>query len=119
LLRLCFNNSIFGVYDQPSSPALATAIVTDGVVTSITVTNGGSGYLAPPRIVIVGNGSGAAATATINDTGVVTSITVTNGGSGYWPLPNLGPNVPPPANPSNQGAAVMITTGFVVDLLYR
>ena len=119
LLRLCFNNSIFGVPDQPSSPALATAIVTDGVVTSISVTNGGSGYLAPPRIVIVGNGSGAAATATINATGVVTGITVTNGGSGYWPLPNVGPNVPVPANPSSLGAAVMITTGFVVDLLYR
>lgn len=119
LLRLCFNNSIFGVPDQPSSPALATATVTDGVVTSITVTNGGSGYLAPPRIVIVGNGSGAAATATINGTGVVTGITVTNGGSGYWPLPNVGPNVPAPANPANLGAAVLITTGFVVDLLYR
>jgi hypothetical protein len=119
LLRLCFNNSIFGVPDQPSSPALATAIVTDGVVTSISVTNGGSGYLAPPRIVIVGNGSGAAATATINANGVVTGITVTNGGSGYWPLPNVGPNVPVPANPSSLGAAVMVTTGFVVDLLYR
>jgi hypothetical protein len=119
LLRLCFNNSIFGVPDQPSSPALATAIVTDGVVTSITVTNGGSGYLAPPRIVIIGNGSGAAATATINANGVVTGITVTNGGSGYWPLPNVGPNVPVPANPSSLGAAVMVTTGFVVDLLYR
>ena len=119
LLRLCFNNSIFGVPDQPSSPALATATVTDGVVTGITITNGGSGYLAPPRIVIVGNGSGAAATATINDTGVVTGITITNGGAGYWPLPNVGPNVPAPANPANLGAAVLITTGYVVDLLYR
>ena len=119
LLRLCFNNSIFGVPDQPSSPALATATVTDGVVTAINITNGGSGYLAPPRIVIVGNGSGARATATINDTGVVTGITITNGGAGYWPLPNVGPNVPAPANPANLGAAVLITTGYVVDLLYR
>jgi hypothetical protein len=119
LLRLCFNNSIFGVPDQPSQPALAVATVEDGVVTAINITNGGSGYLAPPRIVIVGNGSGARATATINDTGVVTAITVTNGGAGYWPLPNIGPNVPAPANPANLGAAVMITTGFVVDLLYR
>jgi len=119
LLRLCFNNSIFGVPDQPSSPALAVATVENGVVTAINITNGGSGYLAPPRIIIVGNGSGATATATINNTGVVTAINITNGGSGYWPLPNLGPNVPAPANPANQGAAVMITTGFVVDILYR
>jgi hypothetical protein len=95
------------------------ATVTDGVVTGINITNGGSGYLAPPRIVIVGNGSGARATATINDTGVVTGITITNGGAGYWPLPNVGPNVPAPANPANLGAAVLITTGYVVDLLYR
>ena len=119
LLRLCFNNSIFGVPDQPSSPALAVATVEDGVVTAINITNGGSGYLAPPRIVIIGNGSGARATATINDTGVVTGITITNGGAGYWPLPNVGPNVPAPANPANLGAAVLITTGYVVDLLYR
>ena len=119
LLRLCFNNSIFAVPTQPGSPAIGYATTSNGVVTSITVTNGGSGYLAPPKISIIGDGSGATADAQVSG-GTVTGITVTNGGSGYWYLPNAGfgsglyPN-----NPSQTGAAVLISTGFVVDLLYR
>jgi hypothetical protein len=119
LLRLSFNNSIFAVPNQPGTPALAYAITEGGVVTSINVINGGSGYLAPPKINIIGDGAGATAQATISG-GVVTGIEVTNGGSGYWYLPNAGmgagvyPNVP-----NQTGAAVIISTGYVVDLLYR
>jgi len=119
LLRMCFNNSIFAVPDQPSSPALAYATTENGVVTSITVTNGGSGYLAPPKISIIGDGSGATAEATISQ-GVVTGITVTNGGSGYWYLPNAGMGAGLyPNSPQQTGAAVIISTGYVLDLLYR
>ena len=119
LLRMCFNNSIFAVPDQPSSPALAYAITEGGVVTSINVTNGGSGYLAPPHIDIIGDGAGATAEAVI-DQGVVIGVTVTNGGSGYWYLPNAGMGAGLyPNNPQQTGAAVLINTGFVVDLLYR
>ena len=119
LLRLCFNNSIFAVPDQPGSPAIAFAITENGVVTSINVVNGGSGYLAPPKINIIGDGSGATAVATISG-GVVTGIEVTNGGSGYWYLPNAGFGVGVYPNAPNQtGAAVVISTGYVVDLLYR
>jgi hypothetical protein len=119
LLRIVFNNSIFAVPDQPGTPAIATAITENGVVTSINVVNGGSGYLAPPKINIIGDGAGATAEATISD-GVVTGITVTNGGSGYWYLPNAGFGVGTyPNNPNQTGAAVVISTGYVVDLLYR
>ena len=119
LLRVCFNNSIFAVPTQPGTPAIGYATTSNGVVTGITVTNGGTGYLAPPKISIIGDGSGATATAQVSG-GTVTGITVTNGGSGYWYLPNAGfgsglyPN-----NPSQTGAAIIISTGFVVDLLYR
>jgi len=45
---------------------------------------------------------------------------VTNGGSGYWYLPNAGFGVGTyPNNPAQTGAAVVISTGYVVDLLYR
>jgi hypothetical protein len=118
LLRLCFNNSIFSVPDQPGVPAIAVAVTENGVVTSINVLNGGSGYLAPPKINIIGDGSGATAVATISG-GVVDGIEVTNGGSGYWYLPNAGVGMGSPNNPSQTGAGVIISTGYVVDLLYR
>jgi hypothetical protein len=119
LLRIAFNNSIFAVPDQPGTPAIAYATTNDGVVTSITVLNGGTGYLAPPKINIIGSGAGATAVATVSG-GVVTGITVTNGGSGYWYLPNAGYNAGTyPNNPDQTGAAVIISTGYAVDLLYR
>lgn len=63
--------------------AAAEAIVTKGVVTGITLTNGGSGYTSAPSISITGGtGTGAAATATVTN-GSVTAVTVTSGGSGY------------------------------------
>ena len=51
-------------------------------VSSIEVSNGGSGYLIAPTVTITGDGSGATAIATIVN-GRVDSITVTNRGSGY------------------------------------
>jgi hypothetical protein len=51
-------------------------------VSTIEVTNGGSGYLVAPTVTITGDGAGAVATATIVN-GRVDSITVTNRGSGY------------------------------------
>jgi len=62
--------------------ATATAALTIDVVTSITVTVGGSGYTTAPNVVISGDGTGATATAVLT-AGVVTSITVDTGGAGY------------------------------------
>jgi hypothetical protein len=119
LLRVCFNNSIFAVPTQPGTPAIGYATTEDGVVTSVTITNGGSGYLAPPHINFIGDGAGATAVATVSD-GIVTGVTVTNGGSGYWYLPNAGMGAGIyPNNPNQTGAALIISTGYVVDLLYR
>ena len=120
LLRVCFNNSIFAVPGGNGMPAQAYAICEDGVVTSIQLQNAGTGYLAPPRINILGEGAGATAVATIGGSGEIASITVTNGGSGYWLVPNAAINTPYyPVPPNNQGAMVIISTGYVVDLFYR
>ena len=63
--------------------AVATAAVTGGVVTSITITNGGSGYTSAPTVTIGGaSGTGAQATAAASG-GAVTGITLNSGGSGY------------------------------------
>ena len=111
LLRLCFNNSVtttgidgtnFGI------AAMANAVVTDGVVTSVSVTSPGSGYQAPPLITFVGDGAGATATSTIGAGGDLTGITLTSGGSGYRPNPY-----------SMISIGVIISTGHAVNIKYR
>ena len=92
------------------------------MVTDITVQNPGSGYLAPPQVNILGNGSGARAEAVLGPNGSVTGINVINGGSGYWPIPIGGPGSNGQINPippNNSGAFVAISTGYVVNLMYR
>ncbi|MEI7852790.1 MAG: Ig-like domain repeat protein [Planctomycetota bacterium] len=60
-----------------------------GVLTSIPVNSGGSGYVSVPTVSITGGGgTGATATATVVN-GVVTAITVTNGGTGYTTAPTV------------------------------
>jgi hypothetical protein len=101
LMRASFNNSLgYG--------AQGTLQVTDGVVTGVQVTSGGSGYQAPPKVQILGNGAGATAEAVIQN-GVVTSIIVTNGGSGYLPIQYQS---------TNYGTA-LITNGTIGNLQYR
>jgi hypothetical protein len=55
-------------------------------ISSFVVTAGGSDYSVAPVVKIIGNGTGATATAVIN-AGVVTGITVNNGGSGFTQVP--------------------------------
>lgn len=65
--------------------AEATATVTGGVITAVTVTDGGFHYEAAPLVHAfdpAGTGSGAEFTATVSN-GKVTGVTVVNGGSGY------------------------------------
>jgi hypothetical protein len=102
LLRLAFNNSIgYG--------ALGNAVVSNGVVTSISVTNPGVYYVAPPLIEILGDGAGATATCVISPNGGVSGVTVTNGGSGYLPIQFQ----------SNIAATVLFTNGRVQNVQYR
>ncbi len=62
---------------EPYQPA------TNGKITAINVTNGGSGYTAGATVTIGGEGAGATATATVDEYGIITAITVTEPGSGY------------------------------------
>ena len=122
LVRLAFDSSLFAVpFYQNQVPAIAAAICEDGVVTSIQMVNNGSGYAAPPKVNIVGNGAGARARAIWSpETGAVTGIEVLDGGSGYWKVPNATlTSAQYPVSPNNQGALVVISTGYVENLLYR
>jgi hypothetical protein len=89
--------------------ATATATVVDGVVTGITVNNSGYYYIAPPNVLIVGNGAGAKAVASLGSDGGIGPITVTDGGSGYLPITFGNPVY----------ANVVINNGTVTNLMYR
>lgn len=120
LLRLCFNNSLFSTPNPPGVPASAYAVCNDGVLTDIVIQNGGYGYLAPPKVDIVGNGSGAVVTANIDVNGTVTGFNIISGGSGYWPIPSGSVNpAATPVPPAQQGAFPIISTGYITNLLYR
>ncbi len=66
-----------------------------GSVASVTLSNGGTGYVSPPTVTFSGGGgSGASGTANISG-GVVTSVTITNAGSGYTSIPTVTFSSPP------------------------
>jgi FtsP/CotA-like multicopper oxidase with cupredoxin domain len=69
----------------PANGAVATAQVSAGEVTAVSVTGAGAGYLAPPALTFTdpGGGVGALATAIINGLGQVTAVAVTAGGTSY------------------------------------
>ena len=62
------------------SPYNSGSLGTTG--TTLTITNGGSGYTSTPTVTFKGTGSGATANAVVT-AGSVTSITIVSGGEGY------------------------------------
>lgn len=72
--------------------AAATAIINDGIIGIITVTDGGSGYLVPPSVTFsspTGIGTTAIAITKINSAGVVTAINIIDSGFGYTEPPTI------------------------------
>lgn len=68
--------------------AVLAATVAGGVITGVTVTNGGTGYSGSVSVTVGGPGSGAVLNPVIV-AGVITSVTVANAGSGYTSAPAL------------------------------
>ncbi len=70
--------------------ASATATISGGALTALTLVNGGSGFTAPPLITFTLSGSTTTATATATISGgIVTGFTITNGGAGYSSIPSV------------------------------
>jgi hypothetical protein len=88
--------------------ATATADGENGVITSITVNQAGYGYLAPPKVSIIGLGAGAVAEAEIEGNSV-SAINVINGGQGYVGNPQQ----------SNRVAVIGISRGAIISILVR
>lgn len=68
------------------SGALLTPVVVAGVVTEVTIADGGTGYVTGQPLLFAGAGAGAAATI-VATAGVITSIVVSAGGTGYTVAP--------------------------------
>ena len=83
------------VFTRRLQQATGTAVRTGGFITSVSVTNGGSGYASAPTVTFSGGGgAGAEATAIISGD-AVTSIAVTDAGSGYTSAPTVTITSPP------------------------
>jgi hypothetical protein len=68
----------------PPSVAVGNVTETGGVITGVTITDGGTGYVFPPYVFFVDatSGTGGTGTATISG-GIVTGVTIDTGGTGY------------------------------------
>lgn len=88
---------------QWGSGAILTPVVAAGIITGVTVTNGGTGYTTGASIVVTGAiGSGAVGTITAA-AGIITAVTLTSGGTAYvtpvvsvdvQPVYSVSPTVP-------------------------
>lgn len=68
---------------------IAPTVGVSGELAAIELTSGGSGYTSAPTVAFSGGGgTGAAATAIIDD-GAVVGFTITNAGSGYTSTPTI------------------------------
>ena len=75
----------------------------EGIIVSIAVDSGGTGYASAPTVTVAGAGTATAAVSAT--TGKVTSITVTNQGASYDPAPAL--MIDPPNAKTFDGASAV------------
>lgn len=81
-VKVKFTNGI-STLPGPGQGAAATATISGGEVTSISVTNGGSQYIAAPDVSLTsGSGTGFEGRAVVSD-GVITSIVINDAGENY------------------------------------
>ena len=72
--------------------AAGTAVVADGKLTGITITDGGAGYTEAPVVTIAapaGSGGTAATAKAVIADGSVTAVVITSAGAGYTTAPNV------------------------------
>lgn len=75
---------------NPGVVATATATVSAGAVTGVSITNGGTNYGSGTFVTFTGGGgTGASATPVIDAAGVITGVTITNPGTGYTTAPTV------------------------------
>ncbi len=100
LFRLCIAVAslvwLFSAHAAPS-PATAVATITQGFVTGITLTSGGSGYKRAPEVALLGGGGKGATARSFLSGDAVSAIIVLSAGSGYTNAPAV--IIEPPPQP--------------------
>lgn len=76
-----------GAYGQRTATAEASVFL--GLVTGITVTDGGSGYTAPPAVTLVGGGGSGAVAVSLVSEGAVSAVLVVAPGFGFTSAPQV------------------------------
>jgi hypothetical protein len=84
----------------------ATATVTNGSITAVTITNGGSGYTSLPVLTLTGGGGNGAALLPVIAGGQVVGVTVLDGGRQYTSAPTIGISSAPSYNAPPMPAAI-------------
>lgn len=77
--------------------AQATATISGGFVTVLTITDPGNGYLDRPAVTISGGGGSGATAEAVIENGQVTSVDIVDPGSGYTSTPEVAIEAPPSA----------------------
>ena len=79
----------------PSAPVITVpAPNLGGQVGALTITNDGGGYTTIPQVTFSGGGGSGAAASAVLENGTVTSITITTGGTGYTSAPAVALQAP-------------------------
>lgn len=90
-----------------------TSTNSSGSLATISVTSSGSGYIAPPRVSILG-GRGAVARAVLNNSGGVSEIIIENPGKFFFNVPGVALEKPATGTPATATATI---TPFNSELL--
>lgn len=108
--------------------ATATATLTNGAITGVNITNGGSGYASgismpntatvsvAPKVQVTGGGGTGAVIVPVVTNGVITSFTILNGGTGYTSTPTI-TIASPKAGISGEFGIALIQSPYVASLV--
>ncbi|AOV60911.1 virion structural protein [Synechococcus phage S-CAM22] len=99
-----------------SVDAKLKAVVTNGTVTSIQITNSGSGYTFIPRVSFKQPGGAKLGTVTLTNGSVTGSISVLDGGEGYTTPPEVYIDEPLGDNPVKAKLSAVLTDGKVTSI---
>ena len=99
-----------------TAATLKATVGTDGAVSSLEVTNSGSGYTFTPRITFKQPGGAKLGTPTITSGKITGTVPITDGGQGYTTIPTVYVDEPTGTNPVRAALTATLTNGVVTGI---